>query len=164
MLYSQHQMVPPHVLCLYLVCQCKTPNGKQNREKRGGNKGDMFWHTTLINKDREKITKKLEILCCEAGSAWDCCMIPGGRMSQVLWDWRAKLWGAWVVKCLIRVLPPLKPEFVGQRGRTGERSCANKMSSCACRDKDPKNCRVPQCLLSQSCGDMLTSSFKESGA
>lgn len=69
-----------------------------------------------------------------------------------------------VVKCLIRVLPPLKPEFVGQRGKTGERRCANKRSSCACRDTDPNTCRVPQCLLSQSCGDMLTSSFKESGA
>lgn len=85
-------------------------------------------------------------------------------MRQVVWDWRARVCRAWqgstlfgVVKCLIRVLPSLRPEFVGQRGKAGERRWA-------CREKDPNTCMVSQHLLSQSHGAMLTFSFKESGA
>lgn len=90
-------------------------------------------------------------------------MILGGR-GEAVWDWGARLCRAWqgstlfgVVKCLIRVLPSLKPDFVVQRGETGERRCA-------CRGKDPNTCMVPQNLLSQSHEAMLTSSFKKSGA
>lgn len=158
------------MFCVFTWC-VRAKHRTENRTERKGvaMRGTVFWHTTFINKVREKITKKLEKLCCEAESAWDCCMIPGGRGER--WDWRARLCrgcqGATlsgVVKCVISALPSLKPEFVGQRGKTEGRRCANKMSSCAFGGKDPNTSMVPQSLLSQSCGAVLTSSLKETGA
>lgn len=62
-------MFPPHVLCLYLMCQRKTPDGKQNREKRGGNKGDSVL-ATFINKARGKTNKEIgEVLLTVPGTA-----------------------------------------------------------------------------------------------